>query len=53
MDECYDYNKKIFIETIYSAANEISENEDIDEVRYGSGCCTPHYTHETYTFGLF
>ena len=23
------------------------------EVRYGSGCFTPHYTHETYTFGLF
>ena len=22
-------------------------------VRYGSGCFTPHYTHETYTFGLF
>ena len=25
----------------------------LSSVRYGSGCCTPHYTHETYTFGLF
>ncbi|KAK8837342.1 hypothetical protein M9Y10_036775 [Tritrichomonas musculus] len=27
MDGYYDYNKKTFIETIYSAANEINEDE--------------------------